>query len=637
MIYRKGALKYFLLLTACLLFNSCNDLIYSPEKENYVNVPIPQTKMTIDLSNAGDTTYVFGKIDFHFTTDTKGKIFSHIVVYIDSTIDGYSYDMSLYTLNSAPYSFGPHKLRMDVWAKSGSGSLADHAGAEYIVCSSHWDLFIDNRVFNDKVLIDSCFCENGSLSITWKKYPFYNFVSYTILWAYSDTNGNASYFDLLATVKDRNTLSIKDTTYAGGPRQYKLVINAYNGSSVTSFTSPAKYFNDRVSDISCIVQVDKNTTKIVCSRIKYYNNISKVTLKRIYTSYESIVVADHSPDDTVFFDTPGFGYNVTYTLNYSGPYHAIGSSAPKSFFMGNSFPAFNDLIYNQNLNSYYVLSGYNGALKTDRLDPVTLNKLASCSGTVIPSNSGSIAYGNGFGLSTDPYPHSFTKVNPLTLQPEGSAVYTDKYVGYYSTNTTFTPLESGLLFYVGYRFKDPTLYGYGANILFDPGLPAMIGKDSTSDSYDMGLIQISAKTPEGEYIIPPGSHGLYAVQIRTLYKMGTLTSGPYIFSQTGKEYICTGNSAISFYKCSNMSLIKSFPLTDAALLYPNIDPSTGYLGGYYNGKYKIYDLNNGNLINEIQLPSDPYLVGKYYLYNSTLFCNYGFSMNLAATYKKSRK
>jgi hypothetical protein len=552
-------------------------------------------------------------------------------------MDGNSVNTSQYSFNSASYSDGNHKLRMEIWAYSGSGSLADRAQAEFLVSSREWTLFIDNRVFTGQVSIDSCFCENGSLTVKWQKFPYYNFVSYNIYRAYVDTNGNSTDFLFFASVNDRNIIKMKDSTYAGGGRKYKLVVSA--GSK--SYTSPEKYFNDQVAGIYSVVPLDQNTVKIVCSRIKYYSNVSKFTLYRYYYDNKYFSVAEHSsPDDTVFYDTPGFGHTFYYLLSFSGTASTYGASLSKTFFLGNAFPSFNDLIFNQQLNSYYLLTGYSGSERTDRLDASNLNFMATCPGTVMTSASGNLAYSNRLGASGDPYPHSFAKVNPLTLQAEGTTVYTDKYVGYYSTNTSFVVSETGLIYYVGCRYKDPTLYGYGANILFDPNLPAMIGKDSTSDSYWSGLVQFSAKTAEGEYFIPPGSGGLYDIQIRTLYKIGALTSGPYCFSQSGKEYICTGNSAISIYKCSNMSLIKSFSLGNAEMLYyPCIDPVTGYLGGYskVDCKYKIFDLNNGNIVKEIQLPADYFLLGKYYCYNSTLFSDYGFYMNLSALKKRNTK
>ena len=628
-------LIYSALLISALILNSCNDLIYSPEKENFVNVPVPQTIMSVNLANFADTIIVFGQTDFHYTIDTKGKVFSRLVIYVDSTMDGNSVNTSQYSFNSASYSNGNHKLRMEVWAYSGSGSLADHYRSEYLVCSTQWNLFIDNRTYTGQFLIDSCFYENGSLSVKWQKYPYYNFLSYSLYKFPVNSIGEAISYQLMSIITDRNVTGFKDSTYVGTGVKYKLVVKIYNNS----YTSPEKYFYGDVSSISSITQLDENTVKIVCRKIKYYNNVSKFTLYRSYGSYSTFTVSDHtSPDDTVFYDTPGFGYNINYRLGFLGRTNLNSYSASLPMLMGNSFRTFIDFVYIPQLNSYYIYYNNLNVPQTDRLDPANFNILATSRGKIIVSSSGSFAYNNSFVPSNDPYPHSFTKVNPLTFQSESPTVYTDNYVGYYSTNNTFAVSETGLSLYVGCRYKDPTLYGYGADVLFDPALPGVVGKDSTSDSWDGALVQISKLTDEGEYVIPSGS-GLYNIKGRTLRKIGKLNYGPVCLSLSGKEYIMSANSAISVYNCSNMSLIKSYPITNADILYSLcIDPATGYLGGYskVDCKYKIYDLNNGNLVKEIQLAAYQYLLGNYYLYNSTLFAN-GSYMNLAFSKKRSLK
>ena len=640
MNFRIGVLKYFTLLFACLLFNSCNDLVYSPEKENFVNVPVPQTKMNVDLSNSTDTVYVFGKTDFHLTTDTKGKQFHRIVAYVDSVRDGDSGDKSLYTLNTESYSNGKHKLRIEIWAFSGSGSLADHYGSEFLVSSSQWNLYIDNRLYVGQILIDSCFFDNGSLTVHWQKYPYYNFISYDLYSSPVNSSGQAIAYNLVASITDRNINSIRDSSYVGNGIKYMIRVKAENFLS----TSPEKYYYDDAVSIYSCTQLDENTVKIVCSRIKYYNNVSKFTLYRSYTWSHVTVSERTSLDDTVFYDTPGFGCYFAYWIGVYSKTNSSGYSSNYKMSLGNSFRPFDNLIYIPQINSYYLT--YNS--QTDRLDPANFNVLATCRGAVIPSPSGTYAYSNNYAPSNDPYPHSFTKVNPLTLQSESPTVYTDKYVGFYSRNENFAVSESGVCMYVGRRYNTPNIMGYIDFVLFDPGKPGVIGRDSTTYPNNGELIKISKLTDEGEYLVTPCGDDSYEpywdylskIKNRTMFSYGRLKNGPIVFDQSGKNYICTGNSSISFFNCSEESPIKSYPLSSGDMLYsPCIDPSTGYLGGYSKKfhKYRIYDLSNGNLLHEIQLASDKNAIaGNFYLYNSTLFAN-GSYMNLASFKKRNFK
>lgn len=142
---KRRLLLFFFAITAAMLFYSCDELVYSPVKENYVNVPVPNTQMSINIDNAADTITVAGSMDLTYSVNTMGKIFSKIDVYVDSTLVGTSYDQRHYGyIYSRNYKTGPHKLFLQLWAYSGSGSLADRARAEFIVYTRMWNLYIKN-------------------------------------------------------------------------------------------------------------------------------------------------------------------------------------------------------------------------------------------------------------------------------------------------------------------------------------------------------------------------------------------------------------------------------------------------------------------------------------------------------------
>lgn len=136
---------FFFAITVAMLFYSCDDLVYSPGKEYYVNVPVPNTKMSINIDNAADTITVAGSMDLNYTVNTMGKKFSKVDVYIDSTLVGTSYDQRHYGyIYSRMYRTGPHKLFLQLWAYSGSGSLADKSKAEFLIFTRMWNININN-------------------------------------------------------------------------------------------------------------------------------------------------------------------------------------------------------------------------------------------------------------------------------------------------------------------------------------------------------------------------------------------------------------------------------------------------------------------------------------------------------------
>jgi hypothetical protein len=621
-ILLKSIITFILLFT----FNSC-DLIYSPDTEHFVNVAKPNTPMSIDLSSAGDTIIATGEINFNFIANTNGKVFSQIRIIIDSSYFDSWDDRSAYDFNSEYIADGMHKLRLEVWAYSGSGSLADRLKSEFLVGAKEWYLLVDNHTFAGKFVVDTAYCENGSVTIKWEKYPYNDFAGYEFYRAKCDTNGNPIYFYLQSTISDRNINSFRDTTYCGGPVEYQVRVFAKN----KSYYSPAKSFNDVVGSVLSITQLDDQTVRIVCSKIKYYNNVDRYYLMGSYYTNSTYLVGEYTPQsDTVFTDKPGFGATVSYYLQFLDNNYYADKSASKSFYLGTRIQPFNTMQFVPQSNSlYFNFTGY-----TERWDALNMVSLARGNGKIVVSSAGSYAFGNDVNLSGELYPHSFTQVNPLTLQKAGNTIYTDSYLGYYSTNEAFTVSETGLIPYVGYKYASSYYLNFGGVFLFNPAAPAVIAKDTTAYADETGAINISKPSDEGEYFIPPGCYILYNINGGAMKRIGQLAYSNSCFSQTGKEFIFDEYLGISVYKCKDLSLIRKFPVSDD-VYYPVIDPVTGYLGGYIftSNKFRIYDINSGALIKEIQLPKND-LSARYYLYNSTLFSNRGYYIKVAFSKKR---
>jgi hypothetical protein len=621
---KKGSKVLFSLVTFILLFsiNSC-DLIYSPDSEHLVDVPTPTAKMSIDLTTGGDTVFVNGEVDFNFNINTDGKVFSHINVFVDSTLSGKTLSQSRFTFQSPTFQDGLHKLSIEVWVHSGNGSLADRLNSEYIINHREWYLYIDNHSFLNKFTIDSIYSENGTLSIKWPQFPYNNFVSYTLYRERFDADGNSYGAIPISIIKEREICTAQDTTYGGGIVKYFLEIKTNN----ESYKSPEKLFqDDNISSIISITKLDMDSVKIVISKIKYYKNIKKFYLCRNYDNGDTYSPLSHtSLADTVFIDAPGFGLGFSYNILFWGDYGQIGQSALKSYDNGTHIPYFTGMQYITQTNSFYFYSQY----QTERWDALSMTSQAKGSGKILVSSAGSYAFESNYNLTYDPYPHTFTKVNPLTLQKDGNTIITDNYTGYYSANDKFSVSETGLLAYVSFRYNGGSyLQGPGAILLFDYNLPGVIAKDSTVKTINYE-VQFSKLTDEGEYFIPAGSEYLFNINGRTLKKCGLISYGNACFTPSGKEYVVATYypRTISIYRCRDGSLIKSFPVAEE-LYSPMIDPVTGLFGAYAmaDSKYKIYNLTSETLVKQILLHN---YYSNFYLYNSTLFSSSGYYLKLS--------
>ncbi|MCU7500091.1 MAG: hypothetical protein HF300_12760 [Ignavibacteria bacterium] len=143
----KSYLSLFLfVIIAAMLFYSCDDLVYSPKEKNYVNVPVPDVKMSINLDPVSDTLYVSGTVDLKYKINISGGTFSKAILYIDAVKVGESTNFEKYpAFHSEKFSNGKHIMRLEVWARTYSGSLADKLGSEFLVCSRSFYIFTDNH------------------------------------------------------------------------------------------------------------------------------------------------------------------------------------------------------------------------------------------------------------------------------------------------------------------------------------------------------------------------------------------------------------------------------------------------------------------------------------------------------------
>lgn len=190
-------------------------------------------------------------LDKNFTGDTI-KVIKRLTTYLKFTVDsikplGYFLIIDNDTLVKYPYSFrnldykiidgndsygqglskGVHKLRIDILAHSGSGSLADQLGLEGFIYSYLWYLEVIDTTNFINLRIDT---SSNVLRIRWDKYSCPDFDSYCFLW-YWGTGGNPRY----ESIPDINSNFMEDLTYVGVQHFYGFNVKTSEGEYYSSW------------------------------------------------------------------------------------------------------------------------------------------------------------------------------------------------------------------------------------------------------------------------------------------------------------------------------------------------------------------------------------------------------------------
>lgn len=594
---------------------SCKNMVFSPEGENIVDVEIPHTPMTIDLDNATDTLFIFGTTDFKYSVNTNGKSFSRINIYLDSTRVATSYDKTTFAgFKSEDYPSGAHKLRLELWARSGSGSLGDKAGAEFLVSTRAWDIFIDNRWLVDIFPKPDVAIGNGMPVISWTKYPYHNFYYYEVYKARLSSEGETpSDYRFVARITDPSVTSCKDSNFTLGITAYKVVLKAFK----TEKHSAHQVFTDKPG--VTVTTLDNQKIKVVWNKPKCYASFKSYRLfmqAADYYAADVYTVDFSSLSDTSYTDDRGFGRPYSYWVACFG--NDTYYSAPASTGTGTQF--FNGTIqsfqYVPELNSIYL----NG---NTRVDASSLKVVAESKNAFKISSAGRLVVTNS--SSEDNYrPHSFTLADPLTFQSVSRKMYTDELMGFYSTNNVLLPSETGMCLYMGSKIVNNNYTWPNMAVVVKMNPYSLISVDSSSFTDISGVSSISRLSDEGEYILGVGPSMLNLKDGKLTKLYGTnLNGAPAVFTVSGKEYVRVNQGTAYIYRCSDNSLVRSFPVGERTIEFM-IDPATGYLGIHNFSDFVIYDMTNGKLLKTINISGSL----KYFLANSTLFSYNGYYMKV---------
>lgn len=151
---RKGSLLYLYFIcmriklrqlfwcSLCVFLSSC---IYDTD-ETY-NTPLKAaqepTLEIINLSLNEETFYLRGYINITFKFKTASHKIAAVELLVDDVQQSVIYDfLGKFTINSSNYRIGSHNLTLKIYAKTGTGSLADQLDLENYVFTRSYVMII---------------------------------------------------------------------------------------------------------------------------------------------------------------------------------------------------------------------------------------------------------------------------------------------------------------------------------------------------------------------------------------------------------------------------------------------------------------------------------------------------------------
>ncbi len=577
----------FVLLNLILSFSSCvfelNDFYENPVNNN----PSPPTISVIelDLDLEVDTVYAYGYHTAAFSFQSNNQEIQGAKLSIDDVVvDSVASSAGVFKFQSYGLSNGIHKLTIQVFTFSGTGSIADKLGAESFVRSKDWILIVDK----DQSKNLSYTSTDGYLQIGWEKCKSSDFVSYLVY------RGNWE-GELICTTQD---LNFTDSSYVGQSASYTVYAKMKDGHTLEWGTL---YIPKNIPSIHLYIDND-NRYYLWWNKSPYFNAIKNLSFKLGTTTWESSDINDTLQTTNLHFNDY-CDFTVSYVPKAPNKYYNSESSNYKT--------SFSDRVgICVRITSYWytplvqISKDVVACYYNDSLQKFQLSTLKFISKQELKYN-GNIIYGvkispNGkFGLGGIDYP------NLVAINLETNQTYLTRnittYTGGLSQALYISDVGTGIVMCnAGFENAYEYVYDYVNNQSYIYHSSKYI-PDSTLMS------------PDGQFFISDG-YG---------YNKFNSTSD-YIFYVKGRYEFFTydSNKLMVFYN-HNLTVYQCYPFKK---LWEFNQPDIMFNIDYFNNEIlcgstnmlRIRSLTDGSIIKEIPMTNTPNYWEHYFLYNHVI-------------------
>jgi hypothetical protein len=484
-----------LLFIAMALLLGC---AFDPAGDNFKEIKVTEPKpVSLDFFNSHDTLFLRGSVALLVNFPDDKDILSYSASIEDKLVtDGPGRPFEIY-IDSKKFTDGFHVLKLEVYKKTNSNSLADKFDAEAFVLTYTKPVLIDNsQISSESIKITEIAIEDSTLVVKWTPYIGSGFKSYTIS---IEGTGN------LIVITDQSKSKANIEYYTGGQIELSIYLSAYE--KVVMSNKKSFYY-----DIGFQIEHPESPTgefnlRWNPSPFKSWDgleiSIANVSFYDLSRFYEEIKV-DKSLTTFQFTHQVQFPYHFDIGISHSDPYN-IHSAAVHGQSFSTGFDIKNE--YLQYYNQFHFLNDSAYLMLQSPIDSYS-NQIVSLRST--QSQDPILVRSGIFALSPDAnklFEFDSWKIKKLHTE-DFSVIDQVDVTAYLNEIGTFVAIESSnngnvlllmrlntaLKFYV-WNWNSKTIihqgdiqYGYRYSKLdeLSPNGDFLFGQ--SSDSYDLGNV-----------------------------------------------------------------------------------------------------------------------------------------------------
>ena len=602
-MFRKNILM--LLLPVLISVAGCE---YELDKKNFIDIEPPTDThlFNLDLMPSDDTIKIFNTSSFSYNLNTYGLQVIEAGFYLgEKKWAFHSGGSGVITIDPEQFTAGFDSLKMYVYTKSGTGSIADIAGAEGYLAERSWPVLIDGRPAS-RISLSKSLTEEGYLKISWPKCEQYNFHSYEL--EYIMFGGP----QMTRTITDRDSTCFIDSSYIGGDAYYTVSARVITKNQLTlgipfkmEEPVPELHFGD----------IGLDSLRIYWDRSEYKCNY---TLSRI-DMYPNVTIHSSSSDTTFTMEHPGFGKRSQFSLvtspfnlnesntQYSKTdfkYHELGKN-----IAGNwpkyGYNHFDKVIYT---NTYDDMECYD-VVTLELLNSVRLNNLIYQGMYSCPVNSTKVASVSSENI----YVFADKNLQDPVIIPFNSWGNTVDYL-YLTDNDMITVVQPKKLSLISVDEKREV---------------ATINIDDYPEASKWACFSTSS---DGKYFCVVTYNGIkiHSLENDTISQIYTdnraYRSALFNINNPGELFITyNDNSNLEIRGIPGFNLIKTINLPSEAQVIRNIDPESGLLLLTDYDYLYILNINSSEIVLKVKCNEER----RAQLYGNRLFSTYGYSLDIS--------
>jgi hypothetical protein len=294
------------LILILLILQGCT---FEPSGEKFMELDstgkLPNVE--VDLNLATDTIYITKneRLTFSYSVNSDQVNWAQFIINGQET--------QIYEQKSGSIDFqyyfkdtdkGISTLKMNLYTKSQTGSIADKVGAEGFMTSRQWTLVIKDS-YSMGVKLKKAEFIDGSLRLSWDKFKGMDFKQYEI---YRRMDHVQQVLFLVATIHSQEQTSYIDNNYHGEQSDYYVVTNGGYYSSSINLKGPLpelKANNNQNGDI-----------QLTWEKPSYYKNLKgyRISFRDEKGTFQQIAEINNSSVESFIIPTPRFAYNYEFYL-----------------------------------------------------------------------------------------------------------------------------------------------------------------------------------------------------------------------------------------------------------------------------------------------------------------------------------